>query len=114
MGGPNNFEPSWINQPRRNAAEDVFWIVVLTALAVWIAKHWYSKAVRFVTGAGIGYLAGLIAIGSLFSGNQASAAVWLTVTLAAVPAVFLGGLLASFAGKGAEARHQAKYGGRHT
>jgi ABC-type thiamin/hydroxymethylpyrimidine transport system permease subunit len=109
---PNNLDPSWANQPRRSAAEDVFWLVVLTALAVWIVKHWSSKAVRFITGAGIGYVVGLIVIGALFLGNQSPAAAWLTVTLAIVPAVFLGGLLARFAGKGAETRHQAKYRGR--
>jgi hypothetical protein len=107
MGVPNNFEPSWVNQRRDNDFGGLIFIAICAAIGWWLHKHWYSKAVRFVTGAGIGYLVGLVGIGALFAGNQSSAAVRLTMALSAIPAIGLGEHLAKFTGKDAEDRHYA-------
>lgn len=94
------------NQRRDSGLGEVVFIAICAAIGYWISRHWYSRTVRFLTGAGIGYLGGLVGIGAAFAGNTSSAAVWLTVILAAVPAVIFGEVLARFAGKAAEARHQ--------
>jgi hypothetical protein len=93
---PNNFTPSWVNQANRrrdNVLGDIVILALLAALVYVIRRNWHHKTCRFLTGAGIGYFAGLIAFGSVF----ASAGAILGLSL--LPAIALGELLARFAGK---------------
>jgi len=112
---PPNFTPSWINQNQRrdNRLDEAIFVAICVAVGYWIGKHWYLRAVRFLTGGVLGYIVGLVGIGALLSGNTSSAATWLTVILAIIPAVLLGELLARFGGQGAEVRHQTTGKGRH-
>lgn len=93
---PNNFTPSWVSQANRrrdNVLGDIVILALLAALVYVIRRNWHHKTCRFLTGAGIGYFAGLIAFGSLF------ASAWAILGLSALPAIALGELLARFAGK---------------
>jgi hypothetical protein len=92
---PNNFTPSWLSQAnrRRDGLDGLVFLALLAALVYVIRRNWHHKTCRFLTGAGIGYFAGLIAFGSLF------ASAWAILGLSALPAIALGELLARFAGK---------------
>jgi hypothetical protein len=100
---PNNFDPGWVSQANRrrdNVLGDVVFLALVAALVYVIRRNWHHKTCRFLTGAGIGYFAGLIAFGSLF------ASAWAILALSILPAIALGELLARFAGKSETAGHK--------
>jgi hypothetical protein len=102
MIGPQNYTQGWVNQANRrrdNVLGDIVILALLGALVYVIRRNWRHKVCRFLTGAGIGCFAGLIAFGSLF------ASAWPILGLSALPAIVLGELLARFAGKSETAGH---------